>query len=94
MNVIKKYLEKRKDEKLSKKADEEFKALCDKADSLSKKTGKRYFVVPATKDTLTIVDSTYRKAYNRQKGVKKININDLIRMAYYATSSRSLTIRT
>lgn len=60
------------------------------ADQAHKETGKRYFVVPATENRCMVVDNTYIKYYNRQKGVKKINIHDLIKMAYYATSTRSL----
>jgi hypothetical protein len=68
-----------------------FKMKVREAKKLNKLTGKRYFVVPQTNHSLTVVDNTYIKFYNRQKGVKKININDLIRMAYYATETRGLT---
>jgi hypothetical protein len=67
-----------------------FKNKVREAKRLNKLTGKRYFVVPATNHSLCVVDNTYIKLYNKQKGVKKININDLIRMSYFATQTRPL----
>lgn len=67
-----------------------FKWMKNKANRLNKLTGKRYFVVPATDTSLMVVDNNYVKFYNKQKGVKKIDIYDLIKMSYYATSTRSL----
>lgn len=69
-------------------------AMKRKANKLHQMTGKRYFVLPATQTKLMVVDNTYIKNYNKaikkEKGYKKININDLLNMAYYATSTRSL----
>jgi hypothetical protein len=68
-----------------------------KANKMHLMSGKRYFVVPISDTRLAVVDNTYVNDYNRfaskqRKGskIKKININDLIRMAYYATSTRRL----
>jgi hypothetical protein len=67
-----------------------FRYMKSRANEYNKKTGKRYFVVPHTETRCMVVDNDYIKHYNKQKGIKKININDLIRMAYYATSTRAL----
>lgn len=68
-----------------------FRYMKNKAIRMHKITRKRYFVVPKTETSLTIVDNNYINFYNKQKGVKKININDLIRMAYYATPAKGIT---
>lgn len=73
-----------------------FKKNVRKAKKLHNLTGKRYFVVPATEQTLMVVDNTYIDHYNRfvkKNGGKKININDLLRMAYFATSCESIVYR-
>ena len=62
-----------------------------KADRLHKLTGKRYFVVPATDTTLMVVNNDYVKHYNKHSGQKKITFHDLIKMAYYYTSTRPPT---
>ena len=68
-----------------------FRYMKHKAMQMHLKTKKRYFVVPMTETRLTVVDNNYINFYNKQKGVKKINIFDLIKMAYYATPAKGLT---
>ena len=67
-----------------------FRAMKKRANLYHEKTGKRYFVVPMTATRCTVVNNDYIKSYNKQKGAKRININDLIRMSYYSTSTRAL----
>lgn len=57
-----------------------------KANKLHKSTGKRYFVVPKTDTSLIVVNNTFIDSYNKIKGIKKINIHDLITMSYYSTN--------
>ena len=56
-----------------------------KADKLHGMTKKRYHIVPVSETKLTVVDNSYIKWHNKQKGIKKINIHDLIKMSYYST---------
>jgi hypothetical protein len=70
-----------------------FKKMRAKADKLHKLTGKRYHVVPATKQSLMVVDNTFIDKYNKAaKGkTKKITIVDLLKMSYYSTSVQGIT---
>jgi hypothetical protein len=61
-----------------------------KADRLHKLTGRRYFVVPKTANSLTVVDNSYIKYYNKVNKNKQITIVDLINMSYYATSVQGI----
>jgi hypothetical protein len=56
-------------------------------------TGKRYHVVPGQGKELLVIDNTYIKQYNKQIKVKahKINVYDLILMAYYSTPEKGIT---
>lgn len=48
-------------------------------------TGLQHHIVPSGKTTITIVNNRWLKWYNKQPGVKKININDLLNQAYFST---------
>ncbi len=57
------------------------------ADLLHSTNRKRYHVIPLEKGAgrkLVIVDNTFIKEYNK-KAKKKINIHDLLELAYYST---------
>lgn len=64
-----------------------------KANKLHELTGKRYHVVPKTKNSLMVVDNSYIDHYNKcVKGKsKQININDLLHLSYYSTSVQGIT---
>lgn len=57
-----------------------------KANKLHSVTKKRYHVLPISDTKLIVVDNSFLKYYNKQKGVKKINIHDLLKMSYYSTN--------
>lgn len=56
-----------------------------KADKMHGMTKKRYHVVPISETELIVVDNSYIKWHNKQKGIKKITVYDLIEMSYYST---------
>lgn len=59
------------------------------ANKLHKLTGKQYFVVPASKTSLMVIDNSYVKWHNKiaskTKGMKKITHPQLLRDCYYKT---------
>jgi hypothetical protein len=68
----------------------QFKAAKAKADQMHLMTGKRYFVVP-TGRKLQVVDNTVIKVFNKNVKTSKLDINDLLKLAYYYTPEKSLT---
>lgn len=60
----------------------------EEAEQKHRETGKRYHVVPNTKDKLVVLDNSLIDAYNqraKRMGGKKITIVDLLKMARYST---------
>jgi len=49
-------------------------------------TGLQYHIMPMGENVI-IIDNNWRKVYNKLKGVKKVNINGLLRMAHFSTPS-------
>jgi hypothetical protein len=49
-----------------------------------KMTGVQHHIVPAGADKCIIVNNRWRKAYNK-KAQRKIDINQLLNMAYFST---------
>jgi hypothetical protein len=66
------------------------------ANNLHKLTGKRYHVIALNNNKFKVVDNTFVDKYNKLiKGKnRKITINDLLKMSYYSTSTRSITKNT
>ena len=66
-----------------------------KAENLHKLTGKQYFIVPASKYKLAVVNNDYVGWYNKMAsktpGVKKITHPDLLKMCYYKTACGNYT---
>lgn len=91
ITVFKEWKKEREYQKKLAIEEKKFEAYKEEANRLHRISGKRYFVVPKSETECIVVDNVYIKAYNRQKGVRKINIHDLIKMAYYATPARGLT---
>ena len=61
-----------------------------RANNLHKLTGRQYFVIPAKKNKLLIVDNKFILSYNKfikNKAVRKITIVELLKMSYYFTSN-------
>jgi len=60
------------------------------ADKKHELTGKQFFVVPASKTRLMVVDNSYVKAYNKMASKQKrpkITHPQLLEMCYYKTPS-------
>lgn len=61
-----------------------------RADRLHEMTGKRYFVIPDSAGGMVVVCNTYIDTYNKTMKkfgkTKRIDITDLLKMSYYATS--------
>jgi hypothetical protein len=74
------------------KTSKQIKAAKKKALLLHEKTGKQWHIMPIG-DKAIIIDNEWRKIYNKISKRRKVNINDLLKMAYFSTpSTRTLKV--
>lgn len=72
----------------SNKKKTELEIKIEEAEQKHRETGKRYHVLPTSSNKLVVVDNTVIDIYNKKaknKGMKKITIVDLLKMANYST---------
>jgi len=90
MKIIKKLIQKIKNEINFRKSLHNFRKCRRKANQLHEQTGKRYHVVPGSNISFVVVDNSYVDLYNRQlPKAKRINIDTLLKMSYYSTAVKS-----
>lgn len=91
LKSIKEVIANRKYKKGCKQEEAKLKKAKDEADRKHRLTGKRYFVVPQSNNSLMVINNDDLKYHNQKSPKeKRINFKQLIEMAYYSTPSGGL----